>query len=100
MHRLWSSHVVPFAAFGFEHWPLAGSHVPATWHWSLAVHVTGFPPVHVPLWKASVFVHALWSSHVVPSVAFASTHAPEASQLATLHGSLEVQGPVPVQTPA
>ena len=43
-----SLHVVPFAAAGLEH-PATGSHVPATWHWSLAVHVTGFDPVQAPL---------------------------------------------------
>jgi hypothetical protein len=35
-----SSQVVPFEAAGFEHVPVAWSHVPATWHWSLAVQVT------------------------------------------------------------
>jgi hypothetical protein len=44
-----SLHVVPFAAVGFEHVPVAGAHVPATWHWSLAVQVTGVPAVHAPL---------------------------------------------------
>ena len=48
VHALWSLHEVPSAAAGFEHVPLAGSHVPATWHASLAVHVTGLDPVHVP----------------------------------------------------
>ena len=28
--------------------PLPGLHVPAAWHWSLAVHVTGLPPVQAP----------------------------------------------------
>ena len=27
-----SLHAVPFAAAGFEHAPVAGLHVPATWH--------------------------------------------------------------------
>ena len=48
VHALWSLHAVPSAAAGFEHVPLVGSHVPATWHASLAVHVTGLDPVHVP----------------------------------------------------
>ena len=38
--------VVPSAAFGFEQTPVAGSQVPATWHWSGAVQTTGLPPVH------------------------------------------------------
>ena len=43
-----SLHAVPFAAFGFEHVPVPVLHTPATWHESLAVHTTGFAPVHVP----------------------------------------------------
>jgi hypothetical protein len=43
-----SLHGVPFGADGFEQVPLVGSHVPGEWHWSLAVHVTGLPPVHTP----------------------------------------------------
>ena len=39
---------VPSAAFGLEQVPVAGLHVPATWHWSLALHTTGFDPVQVP----------------------------------------------------
>jgi hypothetical protein len=39
---------VPDGAAGFEQAPVDGLHVPATWHWSWAVHVTGFVPVHVP----------------------------------------------------
>jgi hypothetical protein len=44
-----SLHAVPSAAFGFEQVPLPGSHTPAVWHWSLAVHTTGLEPVHVPV---------------------------------------------------
>src|SRR5439155_22912465 len=40
VQALLSSHVVPFALFGFEHTPVVVSHVPATWHWSRAVQVT------------------------------------------------------------
>jgi len=66
VQALASSHAVPFGAFGFEQAPVAGSHVPATWHWSLAVHVTGLEPVHVPAWQLSVCVHASPSLHAVP----------------------------------
>jgi hypothetical protein len=45
-----SLQLVPFGAAGLEHAPVVESHAPATWHWSLAVHVTGLLPVHVPLW--------------------------------------------------
>jgi hypothetical protein len=49
VHALPSLHAVPLAAVGFEHVPVAGAQVPATWHWSLAVHVTGVPDAHAPL---------------------------------------------------
>ena len=32
VQALLSLHAVPFAAAGFEHAPVAGLHVPATWH--------------------------------------------------------------------
>ena len=32
VHAFVSSHGVPFAALGFEHVPVDGLHVPATWH--------------------------------------------------------------------
>ena len=34
---------------GFEHTPVAGSHVPALWHASSAVHVTAGPDAHAPV---------------------------------------------------
>ena len=40
--------LLPVSA-GLEQTPVVESHVPTEWHWSLAVHVTGFDPVHVPL---------------------------------------------------
>ena len=41
--------LVPSATAGLEHEPEMGSHVPAAWHWSLAVHTTGLDPLHTPL---------------------------------------------------
>ena len=76
VHASPSLQLVPLAAVGFEHVPLVGSHVPAAWHWSLAEHVTGFDPVHVPLWQESVCVHALPSLHVVPSLTLGLVHWP------------------------
>ena len=38
-------------ATGLEHTPVVVSQVPAEWHLSLAVHVTGFDPVQVPPWQ-------------------------------------------------
>ena len=49
-----SEQLVPFGAFGLLQVPLAGLHVPATWHWSDAVHVTGLAPVQAPDWQVSV----------------------------------------------
>ena len=43
VHALPSLHAVPFAAGGFEQVPVAGSQVPAAWHWSWAVHTTAVP---------------------------------------------------------
>jgi hypothetical protein len=58
-----SLHAVPSCAGRFEHSPVAGSHVPVTWHWSLGVHTTGFDPVQTPPWQASFLVQALPSLH-------------------------------------
>jgi hypothetical protein len=48
VHAFPSEQLVPFAFVGLEQIPLAGLQVPAVWHWSLAVHVTGVPPVQTP----------------------------------------------------
>jgi hypothetical protein len=53
---------------GLEHFPVVGSQVPATWHWSGVGHVTGLAPTHVPLLQVSVLVQALPSSHAVPEL--------------------------------
>jgi len=73
-----SLHAVPSGFVGFEHVPLAGSHVPASWHWSAAVQVTGSLPVHVPLSHVSVCVHAFPSLHAVPSAFVGFEHSPVA----------------------
>jgi hypothetical protein len=77
VHALPSLHAVPFVAAGFEQAPVLGLQAPATWHWSLAVHVTGLAPVHVPFWHVSVCVHAFPSLHAVPLGAVGFVHAPE-----------------------
>src|SRR5438094_920077 len=71
-----SLHVVPLAFDGFEQVPVEGSHVPATWHWSEAMQVTGLEPVHIPLWQVSVWVQALPSLHAVPFVFGGLEHTP------------------------
>src|SRR6185295_20033934 len=62
-----SSQGEPFVFCGFEQAPVFVSQVPTVWHWSCAEQTTEFPPLHTPLWHVSVCVHALPSSHVVPS---------------------------------
>jgi hypothetical protein len=49
-------HVMPFCAFGFVagHIPVAGLHVPVTWHWSVGGgggHAMGLPLLHAPAWQ-------------------------------------------------
>jgi hypothetical protein len=78
VHALPSLHVVPSALGGSEQMPLAGLHMPATWHWSLALQTTEFVPVHEPAWQASVCVHRLPSLHGVPLAFGGSTHSPVA----------------------
>ena len=43
-----SLQAIPFAAVGFEQTPVEELHVPAVWHWSSAVQITGLLPVQVP----------------------------------------------------
>src|SRR5438093_12174849 len=58
--------------------PVAGSQVPAVWHWSEAVHTTGFVPTQAPATQASVCVHALPSVQGVPSAWAGLVQAPVA----------------------
>src|SRR5206468_57888 len=76
VQALGSLHAVPSLAFGLEHVPVVGLHVPATWHWSAAEHWTGLLPVQVPLWHVSVRVQALSSFHPFPSLSLALEHVP------------------------
>ena len=71
-----SGQVVPSAAFGFEHSPVRGSHVPAVWHASSAPHVFGDAPVQVPAWQVSTVVQPLPSSQVEPFPLIGFEHAP------------------------
>src|SRR5881296_2614658 len=98
-----SLHAVPLGFAGFEHCPVAVSQVPATWHWSCAVHTAGLEPVLVPLSQVSLCVHALPSVHTVPLGFAGFEHCPVAvSQVpATWHWSCAVQTTAfePVQVP-
>jgi hypothetical protein len=71
-----SLHAVPSAAAGLEHVPVEGLHVPAAWHWSEALHATGFAPAQAPAWHVSVSVQASPSLHDEPSVFAGFEHTP------------------------
>jgi hypothetical protein len=99
-----SSQAAPFDLAGLEQVPVAGSQVPAMWHWSWALQETGFVPVQTPAWHVSLCVQALASSQVAPFDLAGLEQVPVAgSQVpATWHWScaLQVIGLLPVQTPA
>ena len=93
VHALPSSHEAPSAFGGFEQMPVAGAHVPASWHWSSAVHATGLPPAQLPALHVSVCVQASPSSQLAPfalggfeQVPVLGLHVP-----ATWHWSVAVQ---------
>src|SRR5438552_1828342 len=98
-----SSQAVPSGAGGFEHVPVARSHVPGEWHWSWARHTTAVP-VQDPAWQVSPVVHTLPSEHAVPfATGTGFGHTPVAgSQLATAwHWSGAGHTvPAPLHTPA
>jgi len=66
VHASPSVHAVPSGAGGSEQVPLAELHVPAMWHGSDAVQVTGLAPVQRPDWQMSVWVQASPSEQAVP----------------------------------
>src|SRR5439155_237720 len=78
VHALPSSQALPFGFGGFEHTPVDGLHVPASWHWSGAGHTTALPPVQTPPWQASLCVHRLPSLQAVPFGFAGLEHAPVA----------------------
>ena len=87
VQALLSLQVVPFGAAGFEQTPVVGLQVPATWHWSEAVQVTGVPGAQEPFWQVSAPLQRLPSEQLVPFAAGACEHSPVvASQLSTVHG--------------
>src|SRR2546428_6431214 len=61
-----SLQAAPSSLAGWVQMPDAGLQVPAVWHWSAAVHTTGFPPAQAPASQVSVCVQALPSSHGAP----------------------------------
>ena len=67
VQRLPSLQAVPFAFGGLEHTEVPASQTPASWQESNAPQMTGAPLVQMPAWQVSDRVHALPSSHRVPS---------------------------------
>jgi hypothetical protein len=58
----------PFGFAGFEQVPVAGLHIPTSWHWSLAVQTMGVPATQVPVaLHVSAPLHALLSEQLVPA---------------------------------
>jgi hypothetical protein len=103
VHLLPSSQALPSDLAGLLQVPVAVSQVPAVWHWSIAVQVTGEPPMQFPAWHVSPCVQALPSLQVVPLPLAGFVHAPlEVSQVPTTwHWSRAVQvtGLLPTQAP-
>jgi len=92
-----SLHAVPSALAGLEHVPVAGSQVPATWHWSEALQTAGLRPRHTSASQVSVCVQASPSSQVVPSPAGIPMQRP-ASQLSPVVHWLPSSQAVPSAT--
>jgi hypothetical protein len=78
VHALPSLHSVPSGLGGLLQTPVAGLQVPALWHWSPELHVTGLLPVHRPLSQVSVWVQALPSLQGVPSASGGFEQSPVA----------------------
>src|SRR5439155_1225821 len=99
-----SSQGAPLGLAGLLQAPVAGLHVPAEWHWSEAVHTTGFVPRHAPAWQVSLCVQSLPSSQGAPLDLTGLLQAPVAGLQvpAEWHWSEAVHttGFVPTQAPA
>src|SRR5947207_15500138 len=104
VQALSSLQVVPSTLVGLEQVPLAGSHTPATWHWSRAAQTTGFVPTQAPAWQVSVWVQPLPSLQDAPSALVGLEQVPVAgSQVpASWHwsGGAQTTGLAPGQAPA
>jgi hypothetical protein len=84
-HRLPSLHAVPSGSVGLEQTPDVGSQVPATWHWSLAVHTTGFVPTQVPDSHAPLAKQEFPALHDVP-LSGVCEHVPLELHVSREHG--------------
>src|SRR5206468_3848376 len=99
-----SSHRAPLGLAGLLQAPVAGSQVPAVWHWLAAVHTTGLAPTQAPAAQVSVCVQALASSHGAPLSLAGLLQTPVAGLQAPAvwHWSAAVHttGLAPTQAPA
>ena len=87
VHASPSSQVVPSSAAGFEHRPVPGSQIPATWHESRAAQTTPEQrsvPAQTPSAHTSLLVAGFPSSQVVPFVSMFSWHEPAPSHVSGL----------------
>src|SRR5947208_305701 len=104
VHALASLQLVPLGLAGLLQAPVAGSQVPAVWHWLAAVHTTGLAPTQAPAWQVSVCVHALASLHLVPLGLAGLLQAPVAGLQtpAVWHwlAAVHTTGLAPTQAPA
>ena len=66
VHAFPSLHGVPFAFAGLVQTPVDVLQVPTAWHWSDAIHTTGFEPTQAPVWQVSLWVQAFPSLHGDP----------------------------------
>ena len=102
-HGLPSLHGAPLALGGLLHAPVVGLQAPAVWHWSEAVHTTGFVPTQAPAWQVSLCVHALPSLQGAPSDLTGLLQVPVAGLQvpAAWHWSegVHTSGSAPTQTP-
>src|SRR5262245_6549265 len=97
-----SLQAAPLAFAGFEHIPVCGSHVPAVWHWSAAVHSMAVP-TQAPASHASPCVQAFPSLQVLPLAFAGFEHVPVCGSHvpAIWHWSAAVHSvAVPMQAPA
>jgi hypothetical protein len=99
VQELPSLQAAPSGLAGLEQAPVAGSQVPASWHWSVGVHAIGGPGTQAPLPQVSPTVQALPSLHA--AVLLTCRHPTSGSQESVVHGlpSSQFRGGVPVQVP-
>jgi len=99
-----SLQLVPSGFTGFEHVPVLGLQIPASWHWSEGAQVIELAPLQTPRLQVSPCVQALPSLHGVPAgwsgwvqvpVAGWQVPAPWQASIAT-----QTTGLAPVHVPA